>query len=105
MKELIKRFQEARELPAKLSDLHYDIAAHYAIVSDQYEDMIPAISSLRKSLLEKSQSVAKAEKEYEVSEIGQVEKKTKIRLKCLEKLLSSVRRRMETLNEQAHNQY
>ena len=105
MKELLEKFNQAREKPEMLSNLHLELAAHFGEVSWEYEKMIPKIMVVRRVLLDEHKTAAKTDKEYEISEQGQFEKKTKIRLKSLEKLLSAVKMRIEVLNQEAQNNY
>ena len=105
MKELLKQLKEYKDNPGKLSEYHLLITHHYFTKSQELEDLIEESVFSKRELLMEQKSVAKADRLYDLSELGVKERKLKIHLKSLGKLLSSVRGRMATLSEESRNQY
>jgi len=105
MKLLLQQMIEAQNQPAKLSELHFLIAHQFAETAGQLEEMIPESTELMRDLMIENKTVAKARQMFELSNIGIKEKKLKIQLKSLEKLMSACKRRLESLAQEAQNLY
>lgn len=91
--------------PGSLTDVHMELAVRYAELSDRYELYIPDIVKKKKDLMSEFEAVSKAEAAFDISECGIFERKVKIELKAIEKLMSAIKRRLETLTGEARNQY
>jgi hypothetical protein len=104
-KELLAQLKDAQFQPGKLSEMHFLLANEYASKSQELENLIEPSTELLRSLMIENKTVAKAQQLFELSNLGVREKKIKIQLKSLEKLLSAVKRRLETLSEESRNQY
>jgi len=105
LEKRLKQYQEAFDKPSELSAVHYQLAYDFAFYSEQYQNLIPALVTSKRNLMEKLGTVSKADREFAATEEGIQEQQLKIYLKAVEKLLSAVKRRLETLNEEARNQY
>lgn len=105
MKELLAQLKEFKDNPGKLSEYHLLITHHFATKSQELEDLIDESVVSKRELLMEQNSVAKADRLYELSEIGVRERKLKVHLKSLSKILSSVRGRLTLLSEESKNQY
>ncbi len=105
MKELLEQLKEHKDNPGKLSEYHLLITHHFATKSQELENLIEESVVSKRALLMEHKSVAKADRLFELSEIGVRERKLKVHLKSLSKILSSVRGRMATLSEESRNMY
>lgn len=105
LREQLKKLQEIKNDPVQLSNLHLELASDYAFVSLDWEDLVPRIIAVKSALMKTHDSVAKADQAYDLTDEGKAEQVIKIRLKALEKLLSGVKRRIETFEREAQNQF
>lgn len=105
MKDFIGKIKELENNPVALQSLLNEITDEYATVSYNYEKLIPEIAQKKKELMEMYPKITEANKRYDISEIGQREDIIKIRLKTLEKLMSTIKRQLQSYAEEARNQY
>ena len=105
LNQRLKQYKEAKMLPEKLSELHYNLAYDYGLMSDYYSDQLAVWTTVKRELTDKFKTVAAAEREFDQSEFGIEEQRIKLYLKAVEKLLAGVKLRLQTLSEEAKNQY
>ncbi|GAC1413832.1 MAG: hypothetical protein NVSMB66_6430 [Candidatus Doudnabacteria bacterium] len=105
MREFIERVKQASNNPVELSRLHLELAYEYARLSQDYEEYLPAINQTKRNLMVEHKTVSKAEQAFDLSTEGEKEKAIRIRLKSMEKLLSGLKRRVETYENEARNQF
>ena len=105
MKQYLAKIKEVYNQPVALADLHLELATHYATESDRLADLIDSITDRKRILKLEAKSISALQLDYELSEEGKEEKRIKIRLDGVEKLLASIRRRLETFDHQVKNEY
>jgi len=105
MSEYLEKIKKYKNNPSKLGEIHLALGYRYAEISSEYEELIPEICKQKRKFQDEFKTVARADREFEMSSLGQIEKSVKYKLKSLEKLMSSIKRRLDTLDMEAHNQY
>lgn len=105
MQQFLDKIKKLENNPVGLVKLHSEIANEYAQVSLKYEKLIPELAKLEKELIETYPKITESKKRFEISELGQQEKIIKIRLKSLEKLMVAIKRRIDSFDIEAKNQY
>jgi hypothetical protein len=94
------RLEEAKGQPGKLSQLHLEVTSEYVALSDEYEAKLPFIAQAKRQLLEEHKTVSRVNAEYELTELGVWEDQCKIAMKKREKVLATIRQRLNTLSEE-----
>ena len=105
MQKYLDQLNQIKDNPSELSKLSLELAYQYASESEKYITFIEDITKKKRSLLLEHPTAAKAEQVYELSDEGVWEKKMRIRLKSYEKLMSSIKRRLQDLEAESRNQF
>ena len=101
MRAYLDRLKTIQNQPVKLAELHLELATKYGDLAQQYDDFIVEITNVKRTLMAEHKTVAKAEQVYELTKEGIWEKRIRIQMKSLEKLLSAIKRRLETYDREA----
>jgi hypothetical protein len=107
LEDITIELQQPNIPPGKLSEYRLWLSAHYSYLAQKMESVL--INKPAKWLHIRSQpginSDTQADREWEMSEDGQIELKCKWEMKATEKLLSGISSRLRTMENEARNQY
>lgn len=105
IKEIGEWLQEGKYTPHQLADLRVKLGGAYAYYSDTLEGVLREKHGMYPELKERSKSEKEVDRLWMQTEQGLLEAQLKIRLKSIEKLMSSVKTLLDVLNTEARSQY
>ena len=105
IQKISEELQNTAISPGRLSELHISLAAEYAFISSRLSEILKVEDKLWNAIREHVDTDTKATREWgSLQEIINL-KVYKQELKVIEKMMSSIRLRISTLSEEAHNQF
>ncbi len=107
LEEITIDLQQPNIPPGKLSEYRLWLSAHYSYLGAKMEEVL--LNKPQKWLAIRSdsgiKSDAQADREWEMTEDGQIELKCKWQIKRVEHLLSGINTRLRVMENEARNQY
>ena len=91
--------------PGRLSEIMVELSAHYALLSQEFEDIIVFMADRWLELRVTTKSDNMAEKLWNATEEGKKLTRLKIQTKYIEKVISSIKLRLRVLEGESRNQY
>jgi hypothetical protein len=105
IKEIGEWLQAGNYTPHQLADLRVKLSGAYAFYSETMEGILREKHLQYPVLKERSKSEKEVDRLWIQTEQGLLEAQLKIRLKSIEKLMSSVKTMLDVLNTEARSQY
>lgn len=105
IKEIGEWLQEGKYTPHQLADLRVKLGGAYAYYSETMESLLREKHLQYPLLKERSKSEKEVDRLWMQTQQGLLEAQLKIRLKSIEKLMSSVKSLLDVLNTEARSQY
>ncbi len=104
LKELSLKLKSAEPItPGDLSQIRLELSGWFGILADQLQEVLKRKPEKWLEIRKEAKSSAEADKAWEASEDGLQEMKLRWDLKVCEKLMSSIRTRLEVLEKEAQN--
>lgn len=91
--------------PGQLSELRLKLAGEYSFIASRLDDIVMTKPQEWLYLREQSTSDNQADKKYELTENGKLEKVYRQQLKTCERMMSAIKTRIEILQGESRNQY
>lgn len=104
IKELIVEVREGKASPSRLSEIQQELSAWYATIGEELSDIESLVADYWIELRKETTSDKMADKQLDASESGKRRIKLRIQAKYIEKVISSIKRRLEVLKQEAWNQ-
>lgn len=91
--------------PGQLSEIRLELAGHYSLLADELQEILKIKPEKWIEIRKMVKSSAEADMLWAASEEGKREMALKWQLKVVEKLMSSIRLRLEVMSKEAQNFY
>jgi len=103
--EIGQKLREEKLNPGQLSELRLKLSGIYSFIASQLDDILLTKPGDWLSLREQTTSDTQADRKYELTENGKLEKIYRQQLKSCEKMMSAIKTRIEIIQGEARNQY
>jgi uncharacterized protein len=103
--EIAKKLIEEKLTPGQLSEIRMKLSANYSFIATRLDDILLAKPQEWLQIRDQSTSDNQADKKYELTENGKLEKVYRQQLKTCEKMMSAIKTRIEVMSGEARNQY
>lgn len=102
--EIVKKLRQETDIPPRnLVQMHSELSAEYYFLATKLDVILTQKPAAWLLLRDESKSATEAERKWEATPAGIEEGKLRRQLKVVEKLLSSLRQRLEIKNQEARN--
>lgn len=105
LNEIGQKLREDKLTPGQLSELRLQLSGIYSFIASQLDDILLTKPEDWLSLREQTTSDTQADRKYELTENGKLEKIYRQQLKSCEKMMSAIKTRIEIIQGEARNQY
>ena len=105
LEEIAKKLIDEKLTPGQLSELRMKLSASYAFIASRLDDILLTKPQEWLQIRDKCTSDNQADKKYELTDNGKLEKVYRQQLKTCEKMMSAIKTRIEIMSGEARNQY
>lgn len=91
--------------PGRLAEIRVLLSAKYAKATNEYEAVLLAKPSIWNELRKDVKSDTRAEREWEATELGKMERHWKFQIRKIEKMMSAIKTLIDVKTGEAHNLY
>jgi hypothetical protein len=105
LNEIAKKFVKERMSPGELSELRMQLSADYSFTATRLDEILMLKPKEWLRIREKATSDNQADRKWELTDNGSLEKVYRQQLKTCEKMMSAIKTRIEVMTGEAKNQY
>lgn len=105
LEEIGKKVREENLTPGQLSELRLKLAGEYQFTASLLDQILISKPQQWLYLREDSTSDTQADRKYELTENGKLEKVYRQQLKTCERMMSAIKTRIEVMAGEARNSY
>lgn len=102
---ITSRLQDPTITPNELSEFHLWLSAQYGMLSMKLADIDIRKNHFLDAIRDEVSSDSQAKVKWHLTPEGQDDIRFSRTLKAIEKMMSGIKKRIEVLNEEAHNTY
>jgi uncharacterized protein len=103
--EIAQKLIDEKMTPGQLSEVRMKLSATYSFIATRLDEILMVKPQEWLKIREQSTSDNQADRKWELTENGRLEKVYRQQLKTCEKMMSAIKTRIEVMTGEAKNQY